>query len=69
VVQRALIAAADSPGYPLTIGLAATRQACVDWLARRFDVTGVAIDGVLPVVGSKELIASLPLHLGVGAGD
>jgi succinyldiaminopimelate transaminase len=24
---------------------------------------------VLPVIGSKELIASLPLHLGLGAGD
>lgn len=69
MVQRALIAAADSPGYPLTVGLAATRQACVDWLARRFGVTGLAIDDVLPVIGSKELIASLPLHLGVGPGD
>ncbi|MCW2856993.1 MAG: dapL [Marmoricola sp.] len=69
MVQRALIAAADSPGYPLTIGLAATRQACVDWLSRRFGVTGLSIDGVLPVIGSKELIASLPLHLGIGPGD
>ena len=25
--------------------------------------------GVLPVIGSKELIASLPLHLGIGPGD
>lgn len=69
VVQRALVAAADSPGYPTTIGLPETRQACVDWLARRFGVTGLGIDGVLPVIGSKELIASLPTHLGVGPGD
>ena len=69
MVQRALIAAADSPGYPLTVGLAATRQACADWLSRRFGVTGLTIDGVLPVIGSKELIASLPLHLGIGPGD
>ncbi|MCW2784953.1 MAG: succinyldiaminopimelate transaminase [Marmoricola sp.] len=69
VVQRALIAAADSPGYPLTVGLAATRQACVDWLSRSFGVTGLGIDAVLPVIGSKELIASLPTHLGVGPGD
>jgi succinyldiaminopimelate transaminase len=41
----------------------------VDWLARRFGVTGLGLDGVLPVIGSKELIASLPLHLGVGPGD
>lgn len=69
VVQRALIAAADSPGYPLTIGLTETRQACIDWLSRCFGVTGLGLDGVLPVIGSKELIASLPTHLGVGPGD
>ena len=39
VVQQALRRAADSPGYPTTIGLADTRQACVDWLGRRFGVT------------------------------
>lgn len=32
-------------------------------------MTGLGLDGVLPVIGSKELIASLPGHLGVGAGD
>jgi succinyldiaminopimelate transaminase len=69
VAQEALRAAADSPGYPLTVGLPETRQAVVDWLARRFGVTGLGLDGVLPVIGSKELIASLALHLGVGAGD
>ncbi|MCZ4497598.1 MAG: succinyldiaminopimelate transaminase [Marmoricola sp.] len=69
VVQRALVAAADSPGYPTTIGLPETRQACVDWLGRRFGVTGLGLDGVLPVIGSKELIASLPTHLGIGPGD
>ena len=69
VVQQALCDAADSPGYPVTIGLPETRQACVDWLARRFGVTGLGLDGVLPVIGSKELIASLPTHLGIGPGD
>lgn len=69
MVQRALIAAADSPGYPTTIGLPETRLACIDWLGRRFGVTGLGLDAVLPVIGSKELIASLPTHLGVGAGD
>lgn len=68
-MQQALCDAADSPGYPLTIGLPETRRACVDWLGRRFGVTGLGLDGVLPVIGSKELIASLPTHLGVGPGD
>lgn len=69
VVQDALREAADAPGYPMTVGLPTTRQACVDWLARRHGVTGLALDQVLPVIGSKELIGSLPGHLGIGAGD
>lgn len=32
-------------------------------------MTGLAADGVLPAIGSKELIAGLPTHLGLGAGD
>ncbi len=69
VVQAALRAATDAPGYPTTIGLPETRQAAIDWLARRFGVTGLGLDGVLPVIGSKELIGSMALHLGIGAGD
>ena len=69
VVRRALEAASDSPGYPQTAGLASTREAAVDWLARRHGVSGLGIDGVLPVVGTKELVASLPVHLGVGPGE
>ena len=69
VARQALRDAADAPGYPMTVGRADTRQACVGWLARRFGVTGLGIDGVLPAIGSKELIAALPTHLGLGPGD
>jgi succinyldiaminopimelate transaminase len=69
VVQEALRAAADSPGYPTTIGLPTTRQAALDWLSSSHGVTGLGLDQVLPVIGSKELIASLAVHLGIGAGD
>jgi succinyldiaminopimelate transaminase len=69
LVREALAGAADSPGYPLTVGLAGTRQACADWLARRFGVTGLGVDGVLPTIGSKELISSLAGQLGLGPGD
>ena len=69
VVRRALAGAADAPGYPLTAGLPATRQAAVDWLARRAGITGLGPDAVLPTIGSKELIASLPLQLGLGPED
>ena len=69
VVRRALESASDSPGYPTTIGRAETRQAAVDWLARRHGVTGLGLEGVLPVIGTKELVASLPSQLGLGPGD
>ena len=32
-------------------------------------MTGLGLDGVLPVIGSKELVAALPGHLGLGPGD
>jgi succinyldiaminopimelate transaminase len=69
VVRRALEGAADSPGYPATVGLRETRQAAVDWLARRHGVSGLDVDGVLPVIGTKELVASLPMQLGLGPDD
>lgn len=69
IARKALAAAADSPGYPTTIGLPGTRQAAIDWMSRRLDVSGLGLDGVLPVIGSKELIASLAVHMGVGKGD
>jgi succinyldiaminopimelate transaminase len=68
-VRRALAEAADSPGYPLTIGRVETRQAALDWMQRRLGVPGLGLDAVLPTIGSKELIASLAVHLGVGPGD
>jgi succinyldiaminopimelate transaminase len=69
VVQQALRDAADAPGYPVTIGREDLRRSCLDWLSRRFGVTGLGLDAVLPTIGSKELIASLPTHLGLGPGD
>jgi succinyldiaminopimelate transaminase len=69
VIQEALRSATDAPGYPLTVGRVETRQAAIDWLERRHGVRGLGLDAVLPVIGSKELIASLPGHLGIGPGD
>ncbi|UPK77189.1 succinyldiaminopimelate transaminase [Nocardioidaceae bacterium SCSIO 66511] len=69
LVQRALADAADSPGYPKTIGTPELRASVGGWLARRFGIEGVGADCVLPAVGSKELIAGLAVHLGVGPGD
>ncbi|MGL5826171.1 MAG: succinyldiaminopimelate transaminase [Nocardioides sp.] len=69
LVQRALADAANAPGYPTTAGRTQTRQAAIDWLARRHGVVGLGLDGILPAVGSKELIANLALHLGMGTDD
>lgn len=72
VIQDALVAAAAEPGYPTTAGTPALRGAIVDWLARRCSVHGLSSDPgvhVLPTVGAKELVASLPSALGVASGD
>ena len=69
LIQDALRAAADAPGYPTTHGTPALRQAVVDWFARRRNVPGLDPEAVMPTVGSKELVAWLPLLLGLGAGD
>jgi succinyldiaminopimelate transaminase len=69
VVQKALAAATNAPGYPLTAGTPAVRGAAVDMLARRHGVTGLDAAAVLPTIGSKELVAQLPLLLGLGPGD
>jgi succinyldiaminopimelate transaminase len=69
VARDALVGAADSPGYPTVFGPETLRQAAVDWLERRFGVTGLTADQVLPTVGSKELIANLPTQLGLGPDD
>lgn len=69
VAIEALTAAADAPGYPMTIGVPEVRQAVVDWLAGTHGAIGLGLDQVLPLVGSKEFIAALPVHLGIGPGD
>src|SRR6476469_3134586 len=69
VVRAALEAASDAPGYPQTYGTPALREAVAVWFARRRGVPGVDPDGVLPTIGSKELVAWLPTLLGLGARD
>ncbi|MDT0329171.1 succinyldiaminopimelate transaminase [Nocardiopsis lambiniae] len=67
-LRAALADAADSPGYPLTWGTPALRASIRGWLERRHGVS-VPEEGVLPTVGSKELVAWLPTLLGLGPGD
>ena len=52
-------AAAEFAKYPLSIGLPELRQACADWLARRYE--GLTLNPeteILPVLGSREALFS-----------
>ena len=69
VVREALAAASDAHGYPLTWGTADLREAVSAWFAARRGVPDVDPAGVLPTIGSKELVAWLPILLGLGTGD
>jgi succinyldiaminopimelate transaminase len=67
IIQEALRAASDAPGYPVTAGTLELRAALTGWATRRLGApAGI---GVLPTIGSKELVALLPSLLGLGAAD
>nr|WP_202420116.1 succinyldiaminopimelate transaminase [Actinomadura rayongensis] len=68
-VRAALAAAADAPGYPQTYGTPRLREAVAAWLRGTHGVSGADPDAVLPVIGTKELVAWLPTILGFGADD
>ncbi|MFD6498042.1 bifunctional succinyldiaminopimelate transaminase/glutamate-prephenate aminotransferase [Streptomyces sp. NPDC059944] len=69
LIQKALVAAADSPGYPTVWGTPELRDALTGWLERRLGARDVTHRHVLPIIGSKELVAWLPTQLGLGPGD
>jgi succinyldiaminopimelate transaminase len=82
-VRAALAAAADAPGYPRTSGTRELREAITTWVgaacqAVKPTASLASLDrsdaatgrlGVLPTIGSKELIAGLPGLLGLGPAD
>jgi succinyldiaminopimelate transaminase len=69
LIREALAAASAAPGYPMTAGTPALRASAEAALNRRYGVTGLVRDAVLPVIGTKELIAWLPTLLGLGPDD
>ncbi|MFZ0530332.1 MAG: succinyldiaminopimelate transaminase [Propionicimonas sp.] len=69
IARRALSGAADAPGYPTTWGTPALRRAIIDYLTARWGADGLTDDAVLPVIGSKELVALLPTLLDLGPGS
>ena len=66
LIRAALAAASAAPGYPATAGTPALRASAAAALGRRYGMTGLPDDAVLPVIGTKELIAWLPTLLGLG---
>jgi succinyldiaminopimelate transaminase len=68
-VRAALEAASDAPGYPTVWGTPALRSSIIAYLERRCGSIHLTDECVLPTMGSKELVASLPSQLGVGAGQ
>ncbi len=68
VVRAALAAATDAHAYPATAGSPALREAIAAWYLRRRGVA-LGVANVLPTIGSKELVAWMPVLLGLRAGD
>lgn len=68
VVREALAEASDAPGYPTVAGAPQTRSAFDAWMRRRAGVVASEL-GIIPSIGSKELVSLLPMLLGLGAGD
>lgn len=66
IMQEALRAASNAPGYPTTIGTTELRDAMRGWLGKRLKISAATdqnkID-VLPTIGSKELVGWLPTFL------
>jgi succinyldiaminopimelate transaminase len=64
LVQQALRQASNAPGYPLTVGTPALREAIVAWAASRLGAE-IGPEHVVPTIGSKELVALLAQLLGI----
>ena len=69
IIQDALNASSNAPGYPSTGGSPVFKAAVVEWFKRRRGVAGLTPEQVMPTIGSKELISWLPLLMGLGPGD
>jgi succinyldiaminopimelate transaminase len=60
-IQKSFRDASNSPGYPVTAGTPELRVAIKEWATHRLGASGEF--DVLPLIGSKELVAWLPTIL------
>lgn len=65
LAKQALVAAADSPGYPTVWGAPETRTGIIEYLRRRWHAVELSDESVMPAIGTKELVAWLPTLLGL----
>ena len=59
----------NSPGYPATAGSPELVSAMVSWWRGQRQASAITDVHVLPVIGSKEMVALLPFLLGLSKGD
>lgn len=69
MVQQALTDHANSPGYPMVWGTPQVRGAILSYLAFRWGAPLLTEHCVMPVIGTKEIVAWLPTMLGLGHDD
>ena len=69
VAREAMAAATNAHGYPNVWGTPQCREAIIRYMRNRWNAPELAHESVLPVVGTKEIVAWLPLLLGVKAED
>ncbi len=67
--RDAITAASDAHGYPTVWGTPVLRAAIRRYLTERWASVALTDEAVLPVVGTKELVAWLPTLMGLGPGD
>lgn len=67
--KRGLARGENSPGYPMAAGSAELNDAIASWFREVRHASGITPDHTMPVIGSKELVALLPLLLGLTADD
>lgn len=61
IIQRSLRESSNAPGYPLTVGTSQLRASIREWAIKRLGAKGDF--DILPLIGSKELVAWLPTFL------
>ncbi len=66
LARKALADASDAHGYPTVWGTPELRRAIQDYFERRWHSVSLTERHVLPVIGTKELVAWLPSLLGLG---